>query len=80
MRTKHVHSIHQYFGKFVPQLVDYFLKRDLKNSKLTCEPVWGSGITIVESNVNGIHYIGLDISKFNVMLCNVNTGKYDIEK
>ena len=78
-RTKHVHSLHQYVGKFVPQLVDYFLKRDLKNSKLICDPFMGSGTTLIESNVNGIASIGLDISKFNVMLCNVKTKNYQIK-
>ena len=77
-RTKHVHSIHQYIGKFVPQLVDYFLERNLKNSKLICDPFMGSGTTLVESNVYGIPSIGLDISKFNVMLCNVKTKNYNI--
>lgn len=79
-RTKHVHSIHQYFGKFVPQLVEYFLKRDLKNSKMVLDPFMGSGTTLVESNVNNIPSIGLDISKFNVIMCNVKTGRHDIVK
>ena len=26
-RTKHVHSLHPYLGKFVPQLVEFFLHR-----------------------------------------------------
>ena len=77
-RTKHVHSIHQYVGKFVPQLVDYFLQRDLKKSRLICDPFMGSGTTLVESNVHGIPSIGMDISKFNVMLCNVKTKSYNI--
>ncbi len=80
VRTKHVHSIHQYFGKFVPQLVDYFLKRDLKNSKLILDPFMGSGTTLVESNINSIPSIGLDISKFNVMMCNVKINSYDIAR
>ena len=80
VRTKHVHSIHQYLGKFVPQLVDYFLKRDLKNSKLVLDPFMGSGTTLVESNINNIPSIGMDISKFNVMLCSVKTGSYDMAK
>ena len=77
-RTKHVHSIHQYIGKFVPQLVDYFLERDLKRSKLICDPFMGSGTTLVESNAYGIPSVGLDISRFNVMLSNVKTNHYDI--
>ena len=77
-RTKHVHGIHQYLGKFVPQLVDYFLKRELKNSKLLCDPFMGSGTTLVESNINNIPSIGLDVSKFNVMLCNIKTNSHNI--
>ena len=79
-RTKHVHSIHQYLGKFVPQLVEYFLKRDLKNSKLICDPFMGSGTTLIESNIRGIPSIGLDISKFNIMLCNVKINNYHVDK
>ncbi|MGH3032828.1 MAG: hypothetical protein ACRDNE_19090, partial [Gaiellaceae bacterium] len=26
-RTKHVHSLHPYLGKFIPQLVEVFLRR-----------------------------------------------------
>lgn len=80
IRTKHVHSLHPYLGKFVPQLVDYFLKRELKKSKLVCDPFMGSGTTLIECNVNGIPSVGFDISKFNVMLCNVKTKKYDISR
>ena len=80
MRTKHVHGLHPYFGKFVPQLVDYFLDHDLKNAKMICDPFMGSGTTLVESNTYGIPSIGLDISEFNVLLCNVKTKKYDIKQ
>ena len=78
MRTKHVHGIHPYFGKFVPQLVDYFLDHDLKGAKMVCDPFMGSGTTLVQANTRGMPSIGMDISKFNVMLCNVKTAKYDI--
>src|SRR5437867_2505695 len=77
-RTKHVHSIHQYMGKYVPQLVDYFLERDLKNSKFILDPFAGSGTTLIESNIHNIPSIGIDISEFNVMLTNVKVQKYDI--
>ena len=77
-RTKHVHSIHQYMGKYVPQLVDYFLKRDLKHSKFILDPFVGSGTTLVQCNTHGIPSIGIDVSQFNVMLSNVKVGEYDI--
>jgi len=52
-RTKHVHSIHQYVGKYVPQLVDYFLERDLRNAKSILDPFAGSGTTLVQSTFTG---------------------------
>lgn len=78
MRTKHVHGIHPYLGKFVPQLVDYFLNHDLKGARMICDPFMGSGTTLVQANTRGIPSIGMDVSKFNVMLCNVKTAKYNI--
>ncbi len=78
-RTKHVHSIHQYMGKYVPQLVDYFLQRDLKNAKFILDPFAGSGTTLVQSNIHGIPSIGIDVSEFNVLLCNVKVQKYDTQ-
>jgi len=78
MRTMHVHGIHPYFGKYVPQLVDYFLDHDLKGAKMICDPFMGSGTTIVQANSRGIPSIGMDISRFNVMMANVKTAKYDV--
>lgn len=78
LRTRHVHGIHPYFGKFVPQLVDFFLDNDLRDAKMICDPFMGSGTTLIEANTRGIPSIGMDISRFNVMLCNVKAAKYDI--
>lgn len=78
VRTKHVHGIHPYFGKFVPQLVDYFLDHDLKGARMICDPFMGSGTTLVQANARGIPSIGMDISKFNAMLCNVKIARYDV--
>lgn len=77
-RTKHVHSIHQYMGKYVPQLVDYFLERDLKHSRMILDPFLGSGTTLIQANVHGIPSIGIDISEFNVLLSNVKVQQYNI--
>jgi len=32
-RTKHVHRLHPYKGKFIPQLVEYFLDSHIENFK-----------------------------------------------
>lgn len=66
-------------GKYVPQLVDYFLERDLRNAKFILDPFAGSGTTLVQSNIHGIPSIGIDVSEFNVLLCNVKVQKYDVQ-
>lgn len=79
-RTKHVHSMHQYMGKYVPQLVDYFLERDLKDCSFILDPFVGSGTTLVQCNIHKIPSIGIDISPFNTMLASVKIQKYDINR
>jgi len=88
-RTKHVHRLHPYKGKFIPQLVGYFLDshaNDFKKSvffhegDIILDPFVGSGTTLVQCLEVGIHSIGLDISKFNCMISKVKTEKYDLER
>lgn len=76
IRTKHVHRLHPYLGKFIPQLVEVFLRK--YKPGLVYDPFVGSGTTIVEANTLGIDSIGTDISAFNVLLSKVKTAGYDI--
>lgn len=57
-RTKHVHRLHPYLGKFIPQLAEIFLPKF--NPKSVCDPFCGSGITLVEATVLGIDSVGCD--------------------
>jgi len=75
-RTKHVHSLHPYLGKFVPQLVEVFLKRYFSPGGCIYDPFAGSGTTLIEANVFGADGIGCDISAFNCLLSGVKTGTY----
>ena len=77
-RTKHVHALHPYLGKFVPQLVEVFLQRYFKPGDRIYDPFVGSGTTLVEANVFGCHSIGCDISAFNCLLTRVKTAGYSI--
>ena len=80
VRTKHVHRLHPYLGKFIPQLVEIFLRKYFKPGDTVLDPFVGSGTTLVQSNELGINSIGFDISIFNTILCKAKTAKYDLEK
>jgi hypothetical protein len=77
-RTKHVHSLHPYLGKFVPQLVEVFLNRYFTPGACIYDPFVGSGTTLVEANVFGADAIGCDISAFNSLLSRVKTARYSL--
>ena len=77
-RTKHVHRLHPYLGKFVPQLVEIFLRK--YKPKFVCDPFCGSGTTLVEALSLGISSFGSDISEFNCLLSQVKTASYDVDE
>lgn len=76
-RTKHVHGLHPYLGKFIPQLAEVFLKEYFHAGQIVIDPFAGSGTTLVQANEMGINSIGCDVSAFNVMLCDVKLSRYD---
>lgn len=76
VRTKHVHRLHPYLGKFIPQLVEIFLRKF--TPRLVYDPFCGSGTTLVEASVLGVESVGTDISEFNVLLSRVKTAQYDV--
>ncbi|MFZ3062373.1 MAG: DNA methyltransferase, partial [Actinomycetota bacterium] len=77
-RTKHVHRLHPYLGKFIPQLVEVFLKKCFKPGDIILDPLVGSGTTLVETNILGMPSIGIELSRFNCLISKVKIKKYDM--
>ncbi len=77
-RTRHVHGLHPYLGKYIPQLVEIFLRKYFSQTQRVYDPFCGSGTTLVQANELGIPSIGSDISAFNVLLSQVKTETYDL--
>ena len=75
-RTKHVHRLHPYLGKFIPQLVEVFLRRYFRPGDCIYDPFVGSGTTLVEANAYDCDALGTDISAFNCLLARVKTARH----
>ena len=79
-RTRHVHRLHPYLGKFIPQLVEVFLRKYFSPGQTVLDPFAGSGTTLVQANELGVNAIGYDISAFNVLLVRAKIKHYDLKK
>src|SRR3989344_5970871 len=86
--TKHVHRLHPYKGKYIPQLVEYFIdthtddfKKEVyfKTGDIILDPFLGSGTTLIQSLEMGIHSVGIDVSEFNCMIASCKATRYDDE-
>ena len=76
-RTKHVHRLHPYLGKFIPQLVENLLSRYFRPGQHVLDPFAGSGTTLVQALESGLGATGVDIAAFNCLLMEVKTRPYN---
>jgi len=87
--TKHVHRLHPYKGKFIPQLVEYFLDGHINTHKkevyfnrgdTILDPFIGSGTTLIQSSELGLHSLGIDVSEFNCLISKSKLSNYNISQ
>jgi DNA methylase len=76
-RTRHVHRLHPYLGKFIPQLVEVLLARYFRPGQHVLDPFAGSGTTLVQALESGLDATGVDVAAFNCLLMDVKTRKYE---
>jgi hypothetical protein len=77
VRTRHVHRLHPYLGKFIPQLVEVLLGRYFRPGQHVLDPFAGSGTTLVQSLETGLDATGVDVAAFNCLLMQVKTRAYN---
>ena len=75
-RTKHVHRLHPYLGKFIPQLVEELLRRHVSTGGRVLDPFAGSGTTLVQALESGMSATGIDLAAFNCLLMRVKTNRW----
>ena len=78
VRTKHVHRLHPYHGKFIPQLVEVLLQRYFQRGDHVLDPFAGSGTTLVQALESGLDATGAELAAFNCLLIGVKTAPYDV--
>jgi hypothetical protein len=77
-RTRHVHGLHPYLGKYPPQLVEALLRGTMHPGQTVLDPFCGSGTTLIQANETGLHAAGTDVSAFNVLLARAKTATYSL--
>jgi hypothetical protein len=76
-RTKHVHRLHPYLGKYIPQLVEELFRRHVPARGRVLDPFAGSGTTLVQALESGLDSAGVDIAAFNCLLTRVKTEQHN---
>lgn len=65
------HSLHPYPAKFPPQLPKTILKEFARPGQNVLDPFCGSGTTLVEARIQGIHSTGVDINGLACLISQV---------
>lgn len=76
-----LHDIHEYKGKFFPQLVRACINiAGIERGSLVLDPFCGSGTTLCEARVRGMKSVGIDLNPLSVLIAKVKAGVPGINK
>ncbi|MEO2280234.1 DNA methyltransferase [Pseudoalteromonas pernae] len=75
-----VHNLHEYRGKFFPQLVKSLInKSNLDKNAKVLDPMCGSGTTLVEAQEAGFDSIGADLNPLSILISNTKCRLIHVE-
>jgi DNA modification methylase len=73
------HGIHEYRGKFFPQLVRALINMaDIPEDGIVADPMCGSGTTVVEAVTGGFTGLGADINPLSVLMARTKSALLSI--
>ena len=79
VRTKHVHRLHPYHGKFIPQLVEVLLDRYFRRAGTCSIRSPARGRRSCRRSSPGSTRPGAELAAFNCLLMRVKTARYDVD-
>ncbi len=74
------HGIHEYRGKFFPQLVRALMNiAGARQGMVVADPMCGSGTTLVEAILSGYTALGLDLNPLSVLISHAKCSLLSVE-
>jgi len=77
---EHIHCIHPYPARMIPQIARRLIKRYSKPNDIVLDPFCGSGSVLAEAKVLGRRSIGIDINPLAVLIAKVKATPIDPSK
>ncbi len=71
------HKIHPYPAMLHPLLVNFLIDQYADEASIILDPFCGSGVTLLQSSMNGHDSIGLDINPLALAIARAKTARYD---
>lgn len=79
-QSKYSHGFHKYPAKFFPELPRWFIKKYSRENDIVLDPFCGSGTTLIESQLNNRHSVGIDVDPFSRFLSKVKTTPLNVDE